>query len=60
MGDSRLSGVISQRPRRRYEERWLERMVHGMYQSAVHEPVPKELLDILRRLPQSDPPTKRP
>ena len=60
MGDSRFSGGNSQRPRRRYDERWLERMVHGMYQSAVEEPVPKELLDILRRLPQSDPPTKRP
>ena len=41
-----------QRPRNTLEERWLERKVRDMYQEVVNEPVPKELLDIVRRIPK--------
>ena len=33
------------------DERWLEHMVHSLYQAVVDEPVPAELLDILAWLP---------
>ena len=41
-----------QRPRNTLEERWLERKVRDMYQEVVDEPVPKELLDIVKRIPK--------
>ena len=56
MGDGRdndrkgSSGGVSPRPRKSYDERWLECMVHGLHQSAAEESVPKELLDLLERL----------
>jgi hypothetical protein len=59
MGDGRddackeSSGGGSLRPCKSYDERWLERMLHGLHQSAVEESVPKELLDLLERLPLS-------
>jgi Anti-sigma factor NepR len=34
------------------EERWLERKVRDMYQEVVNEPVPQELLDIVKRIPK--------
>ena len=43
-----------QRPRNTLEERWLERKVRDMYQEVVDEPVPKELLDIVKRIPKLD------
>ncbi|HZT21235.1 MAG TPA: NepR family anti-sigma factor [Dongiaceae bacterium] len=43
-----------QRSRNNLEERWLERKVRDMYQEVVNEPVPQELLDIVRRIPKSD------
>jgi hypothetical protein len=36
------------------EERWLERKVRDMYQEVVNEPVPQELLDIVKRIPKID------
>jgi hypothetical protein len=42
------------RPRGNLDERWLERKVRDMYQEVVDEPVPKELLDIVRRIPKLD------
>jgi len=34
------------------EERWLERKVRDMYQEVVNEPVPQDLLDIVKRIPK--------
>ena len=38
-----------QRPHRDYSEKWLERIVRGLYQSVVDEPVPQTLLDLVER-----------
>ncbi len=65
MGDARSKGgrgkgqpvkdsKSMQRSRNNLEERWLERKVRDMYQEVVNEPVPQELLDIVRRIPKSD------
>jgi hypothetical protein len=54
-GRGGLSGEDKLRPHRNYDEHWMERAVHGLYESAVDEPVPKDMLDIVRRLPLSEP-----
>jgi hypothetical protein len=52
---SARDGMANQRrPRGNLDERWLERKVRDMYQEVVDEPVPKELLDIVRRIPKLD------
>jgi len=55
-GESRIGrgGGEGQRPRSRYDEHWLEHMVRGLYESAVNEPLPERLLDIVRRIPDAD------
>jgi hypothetical protein len=47
-------GMNEQRPRGNLDERWLERKVRDMYQEVVDEPVPKELLEIVKRIPKLD------
>jgi len=54
-GRAGWSGRKRQRPRRDYSEYWLERMVGGLYQATVEEPVPQALLDIVERIPLSQP-----
>jgi hypothetical protein len=41
------------RPHRHYDEHWMERMVRGLYESAVDEPVPKDMLDLVTRISES-------
>ncbi len=53
-GRSGWSGEDRQRPQRDYSEHWLEREVHDLYQNVVDEPVPKNLIDIVRRIPNLD------
>jgi hypothetical protein len=62
MGDARKLGGPScgcagpsggNRPRTRGED-WLERMVSGLYRSAVDEPVPRELLDLVKQIGRSE------
>jgi len=55
-GESRVGwgGGEGQWPRSRYDERWLEHMVRGLYESAVNEPLPERLLDLVRRIPGGD------
>src|SRR5262249_61972970 len=52
-GRAGRSGEGKQRPRRNYAEHWMERMVHGLYQNAVDEPVPKDMLDLVTRIAES-------
>jgi hypothetical protein len=40
-------------PHRYYDENWMEGMVHGLYRSAVDEPVPKDMLDLVTRITES-------
>jgi hypothetical protein len=65
MGDAQDKGGIgkgeavkhsrtNRRGKRNLEERWLERKVRDMYQEVVNEPVPQELLDIVKRIPKLD------
>jgi len=54
-GRAGWSGRERQRPHRDYSEYWLERRVRGLYQAVVAEPVPQTLLDIVERLPLSQP-----
>jgi hypothetical protein len=67
MGDARIDGGRNgdhamgggenrQRPRCDYSVHWLERKLRELHRSVVAESVPKELLDIVERLPRSDPP----
>jgi len=51
-GRAGWSGRERQRPHRDYSEHWLERMLRGLYQAVVDEPVPKEMIDIMRRVPR--------
>jgi Anti-sigma factor NepR len=45
---------MGRRGRSNLEERWLERKVREMYQEVVDEPVPQDLLDIVKRIPKLD------
>jgi len=65
MGDAQDKGGVgkgetvkhsrtNRRGKRNLEERWLERKVRDMYQEVVNEPVPQELLDIVKRIPKLD------
>ena len=58
-GRAGWGGQDRQRPRRDFGEHWLEHMIGALYQSVIDEPVPKPLLDIVRRLPQSRPSAAR-
>jgi hypothetical protein len=49
-GRAGLSGEDKLRPHRNYDERWMERAVHGLYESTVDEPVPKDMLDLVTRI----------
>ncbi len=64
MGDASIKGGRSggragwsgtKRPHRNYNEHWLEHEVHDLYQRVVDEPVPKDMLDIVTRIPKSNP-----
>src|SRR6516165_11074058 len=65
MGDAQDKGGVgkgetvkhsrtNRRGKRNLEERWLERKVRDMYQDVINEPVPQELLDIVKRIPKLD------
>jgi hypothetical protein len=53
-GRAGWSGADRLRPHRDYSEYWLERNVRDLYEKVVDEPVPKKLLDIVRRIPKLD------
>jgi hypothetical protein len=46
-----LSRQDNQRRHWNYNEHWLERMVQGVYRNVIDEPVPRQLLDIVKRVP---------
>jgi hypothetical protein len=48
------SGEHRLRPHKAANDRWLERLIRGLYQSAVDEPVPNDMLDPVRRIGGSD------
>jgi hypothetical protein len=52
-GHAGPNGGHRPRPRKKYKERWLERAIHGLYQSAVDEPVPRDMLDLVNRVGRS-------
>ena len=54
------SGEKRQRPHGNYDENWLARMVRGLYRSTMDEPVSQDMLDIMTRLAQANPPVTRP
>ena len=58
-GPAGWSGEDKPRPRRNYSEHWMERIVRGLYHSAADEPVPEDMLEIVRRLPLKEPPSKQ-
>ena len=58
MGDARNTGgreqgraARTESARAYYDERWLEHMVGSLYHAVVDEPVPRGLLDIVKRIP---------
>jgi hypothetical protein len=53
-GDTVKHSRTNRRRKSNLEERWLERKVRDMYQEVVNEPVPQELLDIVKRIPKLD------
>jgi len=48
------SGERGLRAPKNYDDSWLERMIAGLYQSAVDEPVPKDMLDLVKHIGRSD------
>jgi|SRR5690242_11409264 Anti-sigma factor NepR len=53
-GETVKHSRTNRRGKSNLEERWLERKVRDMYQEVVNEPVPQELLDIVKRIPKLD------
>jgi hypothetical protein len=60
MGDARIKGAAARRRGAKpaqvsRDERWLERMVQGLYQSVVDEPLPKTMLELVTRILENHP-----
>jgi len=58
MGDAWVKGATVHKAngkRPHYDTQWLEFMVRDLYQAALDDPVPRELLDVVERI--SDPVT---
>jgi len=60
MSDAWIKGAAvhasaGKHPHYSYDEHWLERVIHGLYQGVVDEPLPEGMLDLVTRIPQSDP-----
>jgi hypothetical protein len=43
------------RPHASHNDRWLEHMVHGLYEAVIDEPLPKTMLDLVTRILQNHP-----
>jgi hypothetical protein len=52
-GHAGPNGGHKPRARKNYKERWLERAISGLYQSAVDEPVPQDMLGLVNRIGRS-------